>query len=253
MKRLLLFFCGVFICTTAIAHTINWYVGGNLYHTTTCESGEDVTPPTAPEKYGYTFMGWSLQYISVEYIEGLNNVQYIDTGIIPNSTMSIYAKVSASLAGDYYAALGARQQHQDGFDFFVGNNSILVDWFGTSEETRYEIDPNGVTEEDIFEIKISDNTLILIKNQSELGKHTFVPTNQTKYTIFLNGINDSSKPHFRKHSTGRIYHFKIEGVADMWPVRRMSDGTVGMYDTIRQQFFTNAGIGNFIAGPTVGE
>ena len=253
MKRFLLFLSAVFIATTAIAHTINWYVDGSVYHTTTCESGEDVTPPTAPEKYGYTFQGWDLKYISVEYIEGLNNVQYIDTGIVPNSTMSIYAKVSASLAGDYYAALGARESHQDGFDFFLGNNSILVDWFGTSEGTRYQMDPNGVTEKDIFEIRISNNILTLIKNQSELAKHIFVPTNQTNYTIFLNGINDSSSPHFRKHSTGRVYHFKIEGVADMWPVQRMSDGTVGMYDTIRRRFFTNAGTGDFIAGPIVGE
>ena len=58
MKRLLLFLSLCFICTAAIAHTINWYVDGSVYHTTTCESGEDVTPPTAPEKYGYDFDGW---------------------------------------------------------------------------------------------------------------------------------------------------------------------------------------------------
>ena len=76
MKRLLLFLSLCFICTAAIAHTINWYVDGSVYHTTTCESGEDVTPPTAPEKYGYTFRGWK-KYIPIEYLES-TGTQYID-------------------------------------------------------------------------------------------------------------------------------------------------------------------------------
>ena len=57
MKKILILYTGLF-CTTAIAQTINWYVDDVLYQTTTCESGDNVTPPTPPEKYGYTFQWW---------------------------------------------------------------------------------------------------------------------------------------------------------------------------------------------------
>ncbi len=63
MKPFLLFLSALFIATTAIAHTINWYVDGSVYHTTTCESGENIILPTQPEKYGYTFQGWKKNYI----------------------------------------------------------------------------------------------------------------------------------------------------------------------------------------------
>jgi len=57
MKKILFLFVLLF-CTTAIAHTVNWYVDNQIYQTTTCASGNDVTPPTPPTKHGYTFVGW---------------------------------------------------------------------------------------------------------------------------------------------------------------------------------------------------
>lgn len=42
----------------ADTETINWYVDGTDYTTTTCQSGGDVTLPAAPTKTGYTFVGW---------------------------------------------------------------------------------------------------------------------------------------------------------------------------------------------------
>ena len=32
---------------------------------------------------------------------------------------------------------------------------------------------------------------------------------------------------------------------------KLSDGTVGLYDTVNSQFYSNAGTGTFIAGPEV--
>ena len=60
MKKLLVGLCAVFICTIAIAHNINWHVGNQIIQTTTCEIGENVIVPTAPEKYGYTFKEWKV-------------------------------------------------------------------------------------------------------------------------------------------------------------------------------------------------
>ena len=42
----------------ADTETINWYIDGTNYTSTTCQSGGDVTLPAAPTKTGYTFVGW---------------------------------------------------------------------------------------------------------------------------------------------------------------------------------------------------
>jgi hypothetical protein len=47
-----------------------------------------------------------------------------------------------------------------------------------------------------------------------------------------------------------LYNGSIK-VIDMFPVYRKSDGKPGMYDVIRNTFYTNAGSGEFILGPTV--
>ena len=57
MKKFLILVCAIFTFS-AMAKTTNWYVDGTLYQTSSCTSGDDVTPPTAPAKRGYTFTGW---------------------------------------------------------------------------------------------------------------------------------------------------------------------------------------------------
>ena len=53
----------------------------------------------------------------------------------------------------------------------------------------------------------------------------------------------------------RLYWFQITDnnstVRSMYPVRRKSDGVLGMYDSITGGFYTNSGSGSFIAGPVV--
>ncbi len=55
------------------------------------------------------------------------------------------------------------------------------------------------------------------------------------------------------NSKSRIYHMQITDgttlVRNFIPVRRNSDGELGMYDLVSNQFFTNAGSGTFVAGP----
>jgi len=50
----------------------------------------------------------------------------------------------------------------------------------------------------------------------------------------------------------RIYYFTVENKMNLVPARRDSDGKVGMYDTVRNVFLTNASNGaDFTAGPVV--
>ena len=57
MKKFIIL-CIALFATPAIAQTINWYVDNEIYQTTTCSGGDDVTPPSAPARRGYTFTGW---------------------------------------------------------------------------------------------------------------------------------------------------------------------------------------------------
>jgi hypothetical protein len=99
MKRFLLFLSALFIATTAIAHTINWYVDDSVYHTTICESGDNITPPTAPEKYGYTFKEWKPAVYFVDYITS-NGSNYIDTNIKVFNYVGIETKFQMLAKGD---------------------------------------------------------------------------------------------------------------------------------------------------------
>lgn len=61
MKKLLLFLSLIFTTASyAETQTINWWVGGQSYQTTTCETGGNVTPPATPTKRGHHFTGWEV-------------------------------------------------------------------------------------------------------------------------------------------------------------------------------------------------
>lgn len=55
----------------------------------------------------------------------------------------------------------------------------------------------------------------------------------------------------------RVYEYEIlindVSVAHLVPVKRRSDGVLGMYDLVSQQFRVNAGTGTFVAGTPLGE
>ena len=80
MKRIIIFF-SMFMCFGAWAVTTNWYVDNEIYQTTTCASGDNVTPPTPPTKKGFTFQGWSK--------ENTINGTWAQPGI-PNSSAPVY-------------------------------------------------------------------------------------------------------------------------------------------------------------------
>ena len=52
------FFVNFVFLIPVFSENVNWYVGDNLYTTTTCEIGNDISLPVAPTKTGYVFWGW---------------------------------------------------------------------------------------------------------------------------------------------------------------------------------------------------
>lgn len=112
MKKLLVCLCAVFICTIAVATTINlnWVVDDANYANTTCETGGDlILPATPPAKYGYTFKGWksgdSVVYGNVTQ----NGTPTPDNPIYPtfyqNGDLVLRAVGEGNLIADEYDAI----------------------------------------------------------------------------------------------------------------------------------------------------
>lgn len=106
MRKLFVFLSTVFMCAIAFAatETVNWYVDGTTYTTTTCQTGGDITLQTAPVKRGHTFTGWAValyDFSTLDYtidgahIQGLSTYTWATT--FPYGKVSGQALCSVTL------------------------------------------------------------------------------------------------------------------------------------------------------------
>ncbi len=252
MKKFLLTLTAIFICTIAYAHTINWHVGDTILETTTCDSGESITPPTAPYKYGFHFVKW-IDYRPIEYLEHTESGPYIDTGIKPNQdTRVVTSFISTSTDG--CAPFGARNgPSNNSFFIHLSTSNSLLD-YGSQRDTSQT---NSYFFNDIVNVDFNKNILNLINTKTVRSyTKTFIySTFQSKYNLLIFALNNAG-------DTGwgclklKVYYFQIYDndvlVRDFIPVLD-KDGVPCMYDKVEKKFYYNAGTGQFVAGPVIGE
>lgn len=196
------------------------------------------------------------EYDQLEYIEGTSNVQYINTGIIPNSSMEIYGKfgVASITSGASYSAFGSRSTsgQSDGIGIFIGtgSNTRVDSFFFLSNNNDRWLADSVTSVGDIYETTFSNSLQTLSKNGVSVGSHQYVSVSTTTQPMYINGLNNAGSLQSGQWG-GRVYRFTVKGICDMIPARRKSDSVVGMYDNVRKQFFTNAGTGSFTAGPKI--
>lgn len=86
---------------------------------------------------------------------------------------------------------------------------------------------------------------------TETFSNDFAPTSSI-YPLIIGGCWNIYSDKFYGGGKGKIYNFKFSqnGVlqGNFVPCYRKSDNKPGLYDTVRKQFFTNAGTGEFITG-----
>ena len=198
-------------------------------------------------------------YQELEYIQGTNNTQYINTGIVPTSGMSIYAKfavVDGTISS--YSPFGCRNTNggDDGLLFFgasASNTRLDLNWLDTTVSTnRWRID--CVTAfGDVFEYKLNKSLAEVKKNGTSLGTHQFTPDATCTQPIYVNGFNNAGSAFTQTNVVFRQYRFTIQGKCDMVPAKRLSDNAIGMWDKVRKQFFTKAdsSAADFVAGSVV--
>ncbi len=235
MKRFLILL-SILFCTTVFAHTIEWYVDNTLLSTTTCESGDNITPPTAPDKYGYHFIRW-MKYTPVEYLD-INQGPFIEVNYPFNTGSTFETKLS--ILGD--------MSNDNGLFGNTWNTQSLLVVFDKNKFRSYFSKGIGL-----------ENTKQILKNTPytlKVGNGFTIVDGVTVIGTPLNSLSvyKLKIPYSRLSGTFRFFYFKIYDndvlVRDFIPILD-SNGTPCMYDKVQSEVYYNAGTGNFIAGPAI--
>ena len=149
---------------------------------------------------------------------------------------------------------GARDTagREDGITLFMDEHiGINADWFNGASATRWT---TGITPKTNvnYEVEVSNSLMTILENNLFIGKHLFEPKVTTKHTLYINAINNAGTVLDNANNILRIYRFTIKGIIDLIPVLD-KDGIPCMYDLVEHKFYYNAGTGDFIAGPIIGE
>ena len=242
-------------CGTAYAQTetLNWYMDGNVYATTQCESGNDILLPTTPTKRGYTFKGWA-EYQPIEYLES-TGTQYIDTGLKTNGSDRFVSYWYSIIDTGNYTLYGGSNGSIDSGEraiFWNKGNRIEVATptspsSGTVSPTFYNI---WYTDRDY----VIDDNLSYIKINDTIANRNVSAAFQSKYNF---QIFDFTRNGYSRlvPSTVRLKQFQWYRndtlIRDFVPALD-SAGTPCMFDKVEHKFYYNAGTGQFIAGPIIG-
>jgi len=190
-------------------------------------------------------------YTELEYIESSGDGQYFDTGIAAKNGLDVAAKFEFN-TNRTTSLMGTRYQFQARFwpvaavyvqDAFKWDATINGDTpAGTVESNRvyttyFTSDANG------WKFSV-DGTQI--SGRSDVWSQSG--------NMWLFATNNSGEVQYP--FKGKVYYVKIYDngsiVRDFVPAKN-SSGVIGMYDTVNNEFYTNQGTGEFIAGPVVPE
>lgn len=171
----------------------------------------------------------------LEYIES-TGTQYIDTGILPNSTTAVDISVMFNtIVADSSVPLGSRS---------TGLSGDSPDQFYISASTG-----SGII------CRSGTNISTLIQNPSVNTRYNLSASNSYAtadgtYTLTLFGFNN--KGTIDNKFSQKIYSCKIYDngvlVRDFIPIKD-DTGHGALYDKVTQQIFYNSGTGDFICGP----
>lgn len=246
------------LCIIDIAHAdsvnINWYVDDSVYTTSTCTVGGDITLPTAPNIPGHTFLGWKPLYTRIEYIES-TGTQYIDTNIFVDAAeFRIVAKfIPVGNPSGSVINMLCGTVVQSAMDAFIYDETVI--YLGGNNDCIYtagEINNKEIVYDGTFSATSPHRSLTGTIDGVAFSKHSDtnpIDTANIGKNVRIFGHGDTYRSKIKLKSM-KIYKYN-ELVFNGVPYIR--GDTVGLYDLVSDTFFTNAGTGNFIAGPIVAE
>ena len=203
-------------------------------------------------------------YERIEYLQA-SGTQYIDTGYIHDNSTKVDMRIKFdSVSQDYQSFYGARNSKTDtekGFSMWL-NKAKFRRAFGGSAGN---IDSHTVSTSTIYDIHLDKSGACTATPEGgeaiDLGSGT--QGDSLAYTDYLFAINQyvvtaaytGWKADFLTRA--KLYSCKIYSgtalVRDFIPVRRTSDGVLGLLDLAQGKFYTNAGSGAFSTGDTIAD
>lgn len=211
-------------------------------------------------------------YTQLEYIESTGD-QYIDTDYKPNSNtavettyypyqttrfMCLYGTQDKADANRFYALVSSSQYRLQ----INITNATHPNFLGINTDNTLNYEANGdfssAQEKVTLKIDGKNKKINVISNSytGEIiasGQTSFGEDVNCSYNLLL--LSRSNAGVSANGFIGNCYGFKIWDndilVRNLIPAKRNSDGVLGMYDTVTNTFFTNAGTGNFVAGNVI--
>lgn len=185
------------------------------------------------------------EYQAVEYLEA-TGTQYIK---ISTTRGNINARMQYTQTGVSTMNGGGSGTASHNSRLALGQNSGKWSFLsGTGAETISSTAVDTLVHDVSVTFSGGNGTLYLDGTEIQTKDAPFSGT-ASQFCLFAYcGYNQSSPTQYCKL---RIMHFEIEGLHDMYPCYRKSDGVAGMWDATTQTFRTNNGSGTFIVGDDI--
>ena len=182
-------------------------------------------------------------YQQLEYIE-TDGAAYINTTYNSSLPYQINCdmEITGSINGNYWFG---QQQNSSRmlYNGFYSSTALEFNWLTVA---------SSGTRKKMTQTLISDNPVNITINDISYQRDIGINGHGGDLYIFACRTPDNLFRHYG--STMRVYSFTIHqsGIKqrDFIPARNAS-GVLGLYDIINNQFYANAGSGNFIAGPAL--
>ena len=193
--------------------------------------------------------------VRLEYIEG-TGTQYIDTGFKPTGDTRVTTTIvpASESTTETFGVFGGRTSNSNNtFCLWQIKGQFRTDYGATSSNKDISVTASGTITVDKNMGTTTINGVVSTAYHS-----SFTSTN----TLVLFGINGGSGSTFPGSDTvdsrlfkGRMFETCVYDngtlVRNLIPAKRNSDGAIGMYDTVHNQFYGNSGTGSFVAGPEI--
>ena len=181
-------------------------------------------------------------YTQLEYIQSSGS-QYINTGFKPNQDTKISITVDFPLSGTTWLYGGRTSAGSNSLGFLCeGGNHYRFDYASSINELATK--PTGK-----FTIDSDKNKCYI---NGELAFTATYKTFASPVNMYI--FNNNNNGSLSGGSSAKLYNCSIYNngvlIRSFIPCKNAS-GTVGLYDSINNQFYQNAGSGTFIAGPEI--
>lgn len=223
--------------------------------------GENISIPDTSQDYNIynpqfagslAYEGLPKEYRRVQYIKS-TGVEYIDTNLSAPEGFEVEIKINIDkVTGSWAPILGAHEPsapYKRNFIAYGSNKKMEMDAGDKITQTSVTLAGDDVIKasnvKNNFYLNVNGTTYnpTITTNSSNIAY-----SGRTLHLLHNNGYDLG-------YTTGKVYYCKITVggalVRNFVPVARLTDNKIGLYDTINGVFYTNQGLGEFNAGPTL--